>query len=118
MSESTIVLAGAAVVDITPPAGLMMCGYAARTEPAQGMHDPLTARALVINDTAIVVADVLGFHEDTCARIRHRSGFADDRIVVIATHTHGGPMPMPGRGGGDADPSFLQRLEDGCVEAV
>ena len=113
-----MISAGAAVVDITPPAGLMMCGYAARTEPALGQHDPLTARALVVNDTAIVVADVLGFHEETCARIRRRSGFSDDRLVVIATHTHGGPMPMAGRGGGDADPAFLQRLEDGCVEAV
>jgi hypothetical protein len=118
IGESTTVLAGAAAVDITPPAGLMMCGYAARTEPSLGQHDPLTARALVVNDTAIVVADVLGFHEDTCARVRRRSGFADDRIVVIATHTHGGPMPMPARGGGDADPGFLQQLEDGCVEAV
>jgi len=104
-------------VDITPPPGLLMCGYAARTEPAIGTHDPLTARALVVNDTAIVVADVLGFHEETCARIRARSGFGD-RAVVIATHTHGGPMPMPGRGGGTADPEFLQHLEDGCVTAI
>ena len=64
------VMAGAAVVDITPPAGQMMCGYAARTEPATGTHDPLTARALVIGDTALVVADVLGLHEDRCHRLR------------------------------------------------
>ena len=115
---SGTVLAGAATVDITPPPGLMMCGYAARTEPSIGVHDPLTARALVIDDTAIVVADVLGFHEESCARIRARSGFGDDRVVVIATHTHGGPMPMAGRGGGDAEPAFLQQLEDGCVAAI
>ena len=112
------VLAGAAVVDITPPPGLMMCGYAARTEPATGTHDPLTARALVIGDTAIVVADVLGIHEDSCARIRAASGFADDRVVVIATHTHGGPMPMPDRGGGSADPAFLKQLEEECAAAI
>src|SRR3569623_3038442 len=118
MLNERIVHAGAAVVDITPAPGLLMCGYAARTEPAMGTHDPLTARALVIEDTAIVVADVLGIHENTCARIRARSGFTDNRIVVIATHTHGGPKPLPGRGGGDADPAFLQQLEDGCVEAI
>lgn len=118
MEQSRVVSAGAAVVDITPGPGLMMCGYAARSEPATGTHDALTARALVIDDTAIVVADVLGLHEDSCARIRARSGFADDRLVVVATHTHGGPMPMPGRGGGNADPKFLQQLEDGCVEAI
>jgi hypothetical protein len=114
----TTVLAGAATVDITPLPGLMMCGYAARTEPATGTHDPLAARALVIGDTAIVVADVLGIHEVSCARIRAASGFADDRVVVIATHTHGGPMPMPDRGGGSADPAFLKQLEDGCVAAI
>ncbi len=116
--SDTPFLAGAATVDITPPPGLMMCGYAARTEPAAGTHDPLTARALVIGDTALVVADVLGLHEDSCARIRACSGFADDRVVAIATHTHGGPMPMPDRGGGSADPAFLRRLEDGCVAAI
>lgn len=109
-------MAGVAVIDITPRPGLLMCGYAARTEPATGTHDRLTARALVIDDTALVVADVLGFHEDSCARIRARSGFADDRVVVIATHTHG--APMPGGCGGDADPAFLARLEDGCVAAL
>lgn len=117
MNECTV-SAGAASVDITPPPGLLMCGYAARTEPALGQHDPLTARALVVDDTAIVVADVLGLHEQTCAAIRRRSGFADDRIVVVATHTHGGPLCMPGRCGGEPDPGFLQSLEDGCVEAV
>ena len=117
VGESTV-LAGAAVIDITPPPGLLMCGYAARTEPALGQHDPLTARALVVDDTVVVVADVLGLHEETCAAIRRRSGFADDRVVVTATHTHGAPFPMPARGGGDADPAFLKRLEDGCVEAI
>ena len=72
----------------------------------------------MVGDTALVVADVLGLHEDTCARIRARSGFADDHVVVVATHTHGGPMPMPRRGGGDADPAFLRQLEDRCVAAI
>ena len=40
--------AGAAIVDMTPPAGLAMSGFAARTAPATGAHDPLTARALVV----------------------------------------------------------------------
>ena len=31
--------AGVAVVDITPPAGLVMAGFGARTEPATGAHD-------------------------------------------------------------------------------
>jgi hypothetical protein len=114
----TLLLAGAAVVDVTPPAGLMMSGYAARTEPATGAHDALTARAIAVGDTAIVVVDVIGLHEEFCARVRARCGLADERVVVIATHTHGGPVSMAGRGGAGADAVYLRRLEDGCVEAI
>src|SRR5690606_26421800 len=35
-----------------------------------------------------------------------------------AVHNHGGPVSMAGRLGDEADPDFLQRLEDGCVEAL
>ncbi|CAN7439039.1 neutral/alkaline non-lysosomal ceramidase N-terminal domain-containing protein [Devosia sp. LjRoot16] len=118
MPELSPLLAGASIVDITPPAGLMMSGYAARTQPATGSHDALTARAIVVGDTAIVVADVIGLHEESCARIRSRCALPDDRVAVIATHTHGGPVSMAGRGGTAFDADFLTRLEDGCVEAI
>lgn len=118
MLEMSSLLAGAAVVDITPPAGLMMSGYAARTQPATGSHDALTARAIAVGDTAIVVADVIGLHEESCARIRSRCVLPDDRVVVIATHTHGGPVSMAGRGGSSFDAGYLAGLEDGCVEAI
>lgn len=108
---------GVAVVDITPPPGLLQAGFAARTEPATGTHDPLTARAIVVGDTAIVVADVIGFHEAMSARIRARSPLPDANVVVAATHTHGAPNAMQDRLGG-ADPAFLQQLEDGCVAAL
>src|ERR1700691_2103248 len=42
-------LAGAAVVDITPPTGYAMWGYSARKDtPCAGVLDPLKARALVL----------------------------------------------------------------------
>ena len=110
--------AGAAIVDITPPAGLAMSGFAARTDPAIGAHDRLTARALAVDDTAIVVADVLGLHEEMSRRIRARCVLSADRVIVAALHNHGGPASMPGRAGGGTDAAYLQRLEDACVEAL
>jgi hypothetical protein len=112
-----MVQAGIARIDITPPAGLAMSGYAARTEPATGAHDPLTVRALAVDDTAIVVADVLGFHEDMAARIRARCVLPDERVVVVALHNHGGPDSMAARAG-DPDPAYLRRLEHAAVEAI
>lgn len=113
-----MVRVGAGLVDITPPAGLDMAGFAARTQPAQGAHDRLTARALVIGETAIVVADVIGMDAAMSARIRTRCGLPPAAVVVAAVHNHGGPISMKGRLGGNADPDYLRQLEDGCVEAI
>lgn len=113
-----MIRAGAAAVDITPPAGLHLAGFAARTEPATGVHDRLTARAVVIDDTALVALDVIGLHEDMAARIRQRCALPDDNVIVAATHTHGAPVSMRGRLGRDADAGFLQQIEDGAVAAI
>lgn len=108
---------GVAVVDITPAQSHLQSGFAARTEPSTGVHDPLTARAVVLGDTAIVVADVIGFHEAMSARIRERCKLPAANVIVAATHTHGAPASMANRLGA-ADPAFLQALEDGCVAAL
>jgi neutral ceramidase len=113
-----MIIAGAACVDITPPYGLLMAGYAARTEPSIGMHDPLTVRAVVVNDTAVVSVDVVGLHEEMTARIRKRCKLPDDSVIVAAVHTHGAPVSMRGRLGAVADSAFLRRIEDGAVEAI
>src|SRR5690606_22949423 len=110
--------AGAASVPFTPPAGLAMAGFAARTQPATGAHDPLTVRALVVGDTAILVADVIGLDEETSARIRARAALPGEAIVVAALHTHGGPAVNRRGLGGPLDPTYLARLEDACVEAL
>lgn len=109
--------AGVAVIDITPPPGLLLSGFAARTEPATGVHDRLTVRAIVLGNTAIVVADVIGIHEDMSARIRERCPLPAGNVIVAATHTHGAPAPMEERLG-EAEPAFLKALEDGCVAAL
>ncbi len=108
--------AGVACLDVTPPLGLAMAGFAARTAPAQAVHDALTVRALVVDDTALLVADVIGLDAASCARIR--AGSPIPKIVVAATHTHGGPAVMPDRLSPDVDPAYLARLEAACVQAV
>ncbi len=113
-----MIRAGVSVVDITPPAGLEMCGFAARIPPATGAHDPLTVRALVIGDTAIAVADVIGIDAALSYRVRQACGLPPERVTLAATHTHGGPLSMPGRLSGETDPSFLAGLEKAFVTAL
>ena len=95
-----------------------MAGFAARNSPATGCHDPLTVRALAIGDTAVVVADVIGLHEDVSRRIRERCALPVDNVVVSALHNHGGPVTIDGRTGGGASSAYLQHLEDACVTAI
>jgi neutral ceramidase len=114
----TLVSCGVATVDVTPPVGLRMAGFAARIDPAQGAHDPLTVRALAVGETAIAVADVIGLDDALCARVRARLALADGAVILAATHTHGGPMTLPGRFGVDVDAAWLARLEDGFVDAI
>lgn len=109
---------GAAIADVTPPPGHAMAGFGARTLPAAGTHDPITARAIVVDDTALVVADVIGLTAETCARVRARCALPAERVVVAALHSHGGPASMPGRAGGGTDPAYMARLEDGLVAAI
>lgn len=113
-----MISAGVAVIDITPEPGLGMAGFAARTEGATGTHDPLTVRALVVGDTAVVGVDVVGLHEDLSRRVRERAPLPAANIVIAAIHTHGAPVSMLDRLGAGADPAFLQRIEDACVAAI
>lgn len=109
---------GAATIDITPPDGQAMAGYAARTGVAVGAHDALTVRALVVDDTAVVTIDVIGIDADFSARARARITLPDEAITIAATHTHGGPVSMPGRLSAEADPAFILQIEDAVVQAV
>ncbi|WP_345605854.1 hypothetical protein [Pseudonocardia adelaidensis] len=103
---------------MTPPLGTAMSGFVARTSPATGVHDPLLVHALVVEDTALVTVDVVGLHEDDCTRIRQRCAVPADRVVVHATHTHGGPASMRGRLGGPVDEAWLEHVITTCVDAV
>ena len=92
---------GLATIDITPPAGLWMGGYAARKEPAQGVAQPLHAKAMAIADSGgrravIVTIDVLGLTEPAVERIanavRLQCGLPRERLLLCSSHTHSGPI--------------------------
>lgn len=111
-------LAGIASVDITPPPGQAMAGFGARLFPAEGAHDPLTVRALVVRDTALAVADVIGIDAALSARVRTRCALPAGNVTLAALHNHGGPVSMAGRLSAVADAAYLERLENAFVEAI
>ena len=90
--------AGAAVVDITPPTGFPLWGYAVRKDqPSDGVLDSLKARALVLGsgkDRIALVSLDLGRAptRTSFAAIRARARAAGvEHVFLVATHTHHGP---------------------------
>jgi hypothetical protein len=137
---------GVASVDITPAAGAPLSGFAARTQPAAGMHDPLTARAIAFSlrppvprddpahrddrttagdhgaSLVIVVADLVALSVDQATALRVRisrsTGVPDEAVVITVTHTHAGPHVTPDGLGIGQDQAATATAEEGIVAAA
>ena len=91
--------AGAARVDVSPTEPVMLAGYASRTNLSQGVHDPLSARALAFEQdgTRLVVVslDSLGFYNQTAEPLREGiiegCGLKPSELFLCAIHTHSAP---------------------------
>jgi len=102
---------------ITPPMGVEMAGFAARQGVAEGVHDDLHTRAMVIQSpdasVALLAASIIGFTQKAVDRIRaeveRQTGLPGSSIMVAATHTHSGPKTTD-----DYDAFLIGR----CIECL
>ena len=94
--------AGVAAADIPPPQGMwevMMGGYFNPQQIPQGVHDPLRAKALVLDNgqvrVCIVTSDLLSIpvnlRNAALAKLSPAAGLAPERVSICASHTHSGP---------------------------
>jgi len=94
-------LAGAAVIPFLTVVGTPLAGYAARTGPAEGIHDELTIGAVVLQwgnrRLAIVAADVVAVDAALAAEIAAAAGLNRSEVVLCASHTHSGPAGVVSR---------------------
>jgi neutral ceramidase len=117
---------GFAEVEITPPVGVDLTGYVARLGPSVGVHDPLYARALLMEDgemrAALVVCDLLGMDMTTVARLRQviapAIGAAPEAVMIACTHTHSGPATFFLHQCGEVDPDYVATLPGKLREAA
>lgn len=109
---------GVAQVDITPPLGTPMAGYYSN-RPAKGTHDPLHAKAMVIEREGVRIAmvscDLLSMpgHIAKKARtlIQERLQIPASHVMVSATHTHMGPVLIGGQLRYNLDGEMLRLAE-------
>ncbi len=121
-------LIGAASVDITPPVGVMLSGFAPRE--STGVGHSLRAEALVVKSAdgpdgwAMITSDVIGYElsfvKDVRAKIAEKTGLASDAILISGTHTHSGPgtVNYSGNGFGDIDDQYDKDLAVKLVDLV
>jgi hypothetical protein len=114
--------------DITPEVGgektVWIAGYG-QNRKAAGVHDPILARAVVLQagatKVALVSVDLVGFMYPNTKNVRQQlKDF--DYVLVASTHNHEGPDtiglwgPSPRESG--VDPAYLTRAERGVIAAV
>jgi hypothetical protein len=120
--------AGFGAVDITPPLDgkrpVYIAGYGMNRK-ATGVHDPIMARAAVLQHgdekVALVSVDLVGLQLPTVQLIRDK--LTDFKYVMVAsTHNHEGPdvIGIWGRGPfhRGVDDAYLDQVVEGVVKAV
>lgn len=119
-------------VDITPPAGIYhRCWGAAKHDASTGVHAPLTATALVMQETGQGVSQVLialdlgwlrGKELQTLTRgVAEKTGIDVSGVTITFSHTHSGgnfDMDRVDEEGGHLIPVYLDTLPGSITEAV
>jgi hypothetical protein len=83
---------GLSQVDITPPVGGLTTGYSA-AKPTDGIHDPVSARVMVLESdqaiVALVVCDLCIYSSPWLHNQMEAIGI--EQLLLLNTHTHAGP---------------------------
>ena len=120
MSVSPSLYAGVARRIISPPKGIFLIGYGDRTKGNIGVHDDLTATALVLDDgtvrIAIVALDMLTVNEFIVDRVRSR--LAPTEVLLCCSHTHSGPIAYADEKSPRRNREYINSLVDKIVEVV
>jgi len=96
--QTSAIEANVAVMKLTPPLEMAytLGGYGARmSKPAQGIHDDIWAKALVLNENgkkyAIVTLDILGLPPNVKPQViekLNQEGWTEENIMFLPSHSH------------------------------
>jgi neutral ceramidase len=112
--------AGVARRIISPPRGIFLIGYGDRAKGNIGVHDDLTATALVLDDgttrIVIVALDMLTINEFVVDRVRAR--IAPTEVLLCCSHTHSGPIAYADEKSPRKNREYIDSLVENIVETV
>ena len=92
--------AGIAKTDITPSIPVKLYGYASRKTYSEGIHDPLTARAVVFENSGkkiVLVSSDLGSYGSEVFPVMQKSimekfGIKESELFLSTIHSHSSPI--------------------------
>jgi neutral ceramidase len=112
-------IVGTSQIDITPPPGIELAGFAIRPQPSAEVLDPLAVRGLYLEDgqdrLLWLHADLIAFDASFVDQVRQavesESGIPGSHVLLAATHTHSGPASVSGNCLGALDPVYMAWLK-------
>lgn len=123
-AESGQLRAGASAVDVSPRKFPVSLRSGKALDPS-AIHDPLHARAIVLNDgktiVAITVLDALGAPPEMLNEAKQiaskKTGIPVNRMLISSTHTHSAP-PSNRTEGSPGDVAYRDVLVKGLAQAI
>ncbi|MBN8628171.1 MAG: neutral/alkaline non-lysosomal ceramidase N-terminal domain-containing protein [Planctomycetes bacterium] len=124
-AEPAGIRAGAAAVDISPTIFPINMRGGHTANYAEGLNDPLHARAIVLGDgdtlVALVVVDNIGAAPEALDEAKSlaasKTGIPTENMLIASTHTHTGPSSNS-REGSAADVAYRKVFVAGTAEAI
>ena len=124
-SKPPVLRAGAATVDITPQQFPLNMPGGFNANLAQRAHDPLHARAMVLDDgtttLTMVVVDNLGVAPEVLEEAKsiasQQTGIPVDQMLLCSTHTHSGPLSNVTEGS-EPEMAYRKLLVDGLAKSI
>lgn len=119
--------AGIAEIDISPPPGHRLAGFAEQTGGFERIRTHCYARALTLHSgpttVTLLAADLLLINREMAHAVLQRCGLQSGDIYFTATHTHSGPgewgdHPLEELACGNFDPAYFNTLADQLADVV
>ena len=124
--------AGTAITDISPKPGVSLGGYPHHPRPNAGVHDPLYASCIYLDDgttrLAIVGMDLLQLSKRHVQEVRERVADSTDipaaHIMICCSHSHSSPRGAANftmdafETGQDPEASYVAVVKDKLAELV
>jgi len=98
--KNDVLRAGISKIDITPDNSVNLYGYSARKSPSDGVHDPLSARAVVLENNGkkvVLISSDLGSYDNEVFSVFRESilkefKLNESELFLSAIHSHSSPV--------------------------